>query len=48
MRAAAQITGGALDPAPLYTHSFSLEKCAAAFEALESRPAGFVKGRIRL
>jgi len=45
--AAAQIAGGALDPAPLYTHSFALEHCTAAFEALESRPAGFIKAWIR-
>jgi threonine dehydrogenase-like Zn-dependent dehydrogenase len=48
MRAAAdQITDGALDPSTLYTHSFSLDQCAAAFEALEARPAGFVKAWIR-
>lgn len=45
--AAAQVTSGTLDPAPLYTHSFALDRCAAAFEALEARPAGFIKGWIR-
>jgi len=45
--AAAQVSSGALDPAPLYTHSFALERCAAALEALEARPQGFVKGWIR-
>lgn len=45
--AAAQVSSGALDPAPLYTHSFALDRCAAGFEMLEARPAGFVKGWIR-
>jgi threonine dehydrogenase-like Zn-dependent dehydrogenase len=45
--AAAQIASGALDPSPLYTHGFSLDQCADAFEALETRPAGFVKCWIR-
>jgi len=46
--AAAQVASGALDPAPLYTHRFALSRCAAAFEALEDRPPGFIKGWIRL
>jgi threonine dehydrogenase-like Zn-dependent dehydrogenase len=45
--AAAQIADGALDPSPLYTHSFSLAQCSAAFAALETRPPGFVKAIIR-
>ena len=45
--AAAQIASGALDPSPLYTHGFSLDQCADAFETLETRPAGFVKCWIR-
>ena len=45
--AAAQIASGALDPSSLYTHGFSLDQCAEAFEILETRPAGFVKCWIR-
>jgi threonine dehydrogenase-like Zn-dependent dehydrogenase len=45
--AAAQIATGNLDPSPLYTHGFSLDQCAAAFELLEARPPGFVKAWIR-
>jgi NADPH2:quinone reductase len=44
--AAAQIASGALDPAPLYTHGFSLDQSAAAFELLETRPPGFIKAWI--
>ena len=44
MRAAAQeISTGALDPAPLYSHGFPLDSIAAAFNALEQRPQGFLK-----
>jgi threonine dehydrogenase-like Zn-dependent dehydrogenase len=45
--AAAEIEIGALDPAPLYTHTFPLEQCSLAFETLEKRPPGFVKCLIR-
>lgn len=49
MRAAmAEITAGALDPAPLYTHGFALEEMADAFTALERRPDSFLKAWIRL
>lgn len=44
--AAAQIAAGVLDPSSLYTHGFSLERCAAAFELLETRPPGFIKAWI--
>jgi threonine dehydrogenase-like Zn-dependent dehydrogenase len=44
--AAAQIASGALDPAPLYTHGFSLDQSAAAFQLLETRPPGFIKAWI--
>jgi threonine dehydrogenase-like Zn-dependent dehydrogenase len=46
--AAAEVASGALDPAPLYTHAFRLEDCAAAFETLAARPPGFVKGWIHV
>lgn len=49
MRAAtAAITAGALDPSPLYTHSFALEEISDAFSALEGRPDSFLKAWIRL
>lgn len=44
IRAAAnEIARGRLDPAPLYSHGFPLESIAAAFNALERRPQGFLK-----
>ena len=45
--AAAAIAAGSCDPAALYTHVFSLDRCAEAFEALAARSAGFVKAWIR-
>jgi threonine dehydrogenase-like Zn-dependent dehydrogenase len=36
-----------LDVSSLLTHAFSLEQAAAAFEAAEARPPGFVKALIR-
>lgn len=44
--AAAEVSSGRLDPEPLYTHRFALEHGAAAFTALEERPAGFLKAWI--
>jgi threonine dehydrogenase-like Zn-dependent dehydrogenase len=46
--AAAKITAGTLDPAPLYTHCFSLEDMSDAFSALEQRPDKFLKAWIRM
>jgi 2-desacetyl-2-hydroxyethyl bacteriochlorophyllide A dehydrogenase len=37
------ISSGRLDPAALYTHHVPLERAAEAFEALRTRPDGFVK-----
>jgi NADPH:quinone reductase len=45
--AAARIASGVLDPAPLYTHAFALDQFTSAFEFLENRPAGFVKGWVQ-
>lgn len=46
-RAAAAVASGALDPAPLYTHSFSLTDAQRAFETAAARPDGFLKALIR-
>ncbi len=47
MRAAlAAIERSALDPDPLYTDRVPLERVHLAFEALESRPDGFVKALV--
>jgi len=37
---------GALDPAPLYTHAFGLDEMDRAFEALATRPNGFLKALV--
>lgn len=43
--AAAAVAEGRLDPRPLYT-TFRLERIGAAFDALEARPDGFLKGLV--
>lgn len=40
------VASGELDPAPLYTHRFSLEEIAQAFRNLSERPEGFLKAVI--
>jgi threonine dehydrogenase-like Zn-dependent dehydrogenase len=40
------VASGELDPAPLYTHRFSLEDIAQAFRNLSERPEGFLKAVI--
>lgn len=40
------VARGDFDPEPLWTHRFPLEEAPAAFEALERRPAGFIKALI--
>lgn len=42
-RAVAEIASGSLDPAPLYTHSFELERLGEALDATAERPNGFMK-----
>jgi threonine dehydrogenase-like Zn-dependent dehydrogenase len=37
------IASGRMDPSPLYTHRVPLERAGDAFEALRTRPDGFVK-----
>jgi threonine dehydrogenase-like Zn-dependent dehydrogenase len=40
------VVSGRLDPRPLYTHVFPLERIADAFEAARTRPEGFVKALV--
>jgi threonine dehydrogenase-like Zn-dependent dehydrogenase len=42
--AADEVAGGGLDLAALLTHSWPLERLGAAFEAMQARPDGFLKG----
>jgi threonine dehydrogenase-like Zn-dependent dehydrogenase len=47
MRAAVEaVVEGRLDPAPLYTHRFPLDRVAEAFEAAARRPDGFLKALV--
>ncbi|MGV3585689.1 MAG: MDR/zinc-dependent alcohol dehydrogenase-like family protein [Adhaeribacter sp.] len=41
------VTTGRLNPQPLYTHEFSLENIAEAFQLLNNRPDGFMKALIK-
>jgi threonine dehydrogenase-like Zn-dependent dehydrogenase len=47
-RAAAAIQAGRLDPYPLFTHRFPLDRLQDGFHALDTRPEGFVKGLLVL
>jgi threonine dehydrogenase-like Zn-dependent dehydrogenase len=40
------VTAGRLDPAPLFTHHFSVEDFEEAFNYALRRPAGFLKSLI--
>jgi threonine dehydrogenase-like Zn-dependent dehydrogenase len=40
------VTAGDLDPSPLYTHTYPLERLADALDAARDRPAGFVKALV--
>jgi threonine dehydrogenase-like Zn-dependent dehydrogenase len=42
------VTSGRVDPRPLYTHEFPLEQLGDAFEAVRTRPDGFVKALVRM
>lgn len=47
MRAAIDsLSSGRLDPRPLYTHRVPLDRMGEAFEALRTRPDGFVKAMV--
>ena len=49
MRAAVDlVASGRLDPAPLYTHTFPLDRLADALDATRDRPAGFLKALVRM
>ncbi len=49
MRAAVDlVASGALDPAPLYTHRFPLDRLADALRATADRPDGFLKALVTL
>jgi threonine dehydrogenase-like Zn-dependent dehydrogenase len=45
-RAVEAVSSGILDPTPLYTHSFPLERLDAAFETMRQRPDGFLKALV--
>lgn len=45
-QAVAAVLDGRLDPRPLYTHRFPLDRLADAFEAARTRPPGFVKALV--
>ncbi len=40
------VASGRLDPAPLYTHSFPLERLGEALDATRDRPDGFLKALV--
>jgi threonine dehydrogenase-like Zn-dependent dehydrogenase len=42
------VASGRLDPNPLFTHTFPLERLADAFEMTRSRPEGFLKALITM
>lgn len=44
--AAELVAAGDLDPAPLYTHRFPLDRIAEAMRMMEERPEGFMKALI--
>jgi len=47
MRAAvAAVASGLLDPSPLYTHRFPLDRLGSALEATRTRPDGFLKALV--
>jgi threonine dehydrogenase-like Zn-dependent dehydrogenase len=40
------VAGGALDPAPLYTHRYPLDRLGDALDATRDRPDGFLKALV--
>ncbi|MCW3054262.1 MAG: Zn-containing dehydrogenase [Chthonomonadales bacterium] len=46
--AAERVASGCLDPSPLYTHTFSLERLGEALDATRDRPPGFLKALVML
>jgi len=47
-RAVDAVASGRLDPSPLYTHTFPLERLGDALDATRDRPDGFLKALVRL
>jgi threonine dehydrogenase-like Zn-dependent dehydrogenase len=47
-KAAAALAEGRIDPAPLLTHTFSLDDINDAFTAMRDRPDGFLKAVVRM
>jgi len=45
-RAAEAVASGAIDPAPLYTHRYPLDRLGDALEATRTRPDGFLKALV--
>src|SRR5262249_38374981 len=49
MQAAANaIVSGAIDPSPLYTHSFPLKNLSTALNAMKGRTNGFMKALVSM
>ena len=49
MRTAVErVATGQLDPAPLYTHTYPLERLGEALDATRDRPDGFLKALVRM
>jgi 2-desacetyl-2-hydroxyethyl bacteriochlorophyllide A dehydrogenase len=44
--AAAAVAAGRLDPSPLYTHTYPLDRLAEAMDAMVERPDGFLKALV--
>ena len=44
----AAVASGELDPAPLYTHSYPLDRLAEALDATRDKPGDFVKALVTL
>ena len=42
------VASGRLDPAPLFTHTYSLERLGEALDATRDRPDGFLKALVVL
>jgi threonine dehydrogenase-like Zn-dependent dehydrogenase len=42
------VAAGRLDPAPLFTHSYPLERLGEALDATRDRPDGFLKALVTL
>jgi len=42
------VTSGALDPSPLYTHTFALDRLGDALQLMHDRPDGFMKALVRV